>query len=100
MGPALRRADGKLVGQILERLNGRSCSKVLAKGKADVHYIRALMLEVQHSVLRPFALKPSTRICFVLGLCQQQHPLDKGVAGAHCIHAIVLGARLLSLSAG
>lgn len=47
VGPALRSTDGKIMGQVLERLNGESVSKIFAKtGWADIHYIRSLMLEV------------------------------------------------------
>lgn len=47
VGPALRSTDGKMIGQVLERLNGKSVSKIFAeKGWADIHYIRSLMLEV------------------------------------------------------
>jgi len=47
VGPALRNQDGKMLGQILERLNGKSVSKIFEQKKfADIHYIRDLMLEV------------------------------------------------------
>lgn len=56
VGPALRNQDGKMLGQILERLNGKSVSKIFEQKKfADIHYIRDLMLEV--------FLLPSTRSC-------------------------------------
>ena len=48
MGPALRSQDGKMLGQVLERLNGKSVSKIFEQNKfADIHYIRDLMLEVR-----------------------------------------------------
>lgn len=47
VGPALRSHDGKMLGQVLERLNGKSVSKIFEQNKfADIHYIRDLMLEV------------------------------------------------------
>ena len=35
VGPALMNADGKMVGQVLERLNGVSCSQVRQHGVAS-----------------------------------------------------------------
>lgn len=47
VGPALRRPDDKLVGQILERINGKSVSAIMAGPDwHDVRYLRTMLFTV------------------------------------------------------